>query len=185
MGIRCGLMAVALLSVAMAAEPIESGLKTGQRPGPYTAIVSVGMQRGQLHCFICETEDKPAVVVFSRAMTDSLGKLVRGLDQAAQDHKKADLRAWVTFLNEDQAKFDPQVVAWSRQQNLKGTPLAVFEDVVGPPTYRLNRAAEVTVLLFVKQKVVRNFSFKDAALTEGQIEEIHKAIGELIPKPGN
>jgi hypothetical protein len=178
---RCIVVAVLVLTLsAGAADPIESGLKPGQKPGPYTSLVSVGPQRGQLHCFICETEDKPAVVVFARSLSEGLGKLVRGLDKAVLDNKKADLRAWVTFLHDDQQKFDPLVVAWGRQQGIKSVPLGVFEDLVGPPTYRLQRGAELTVLLFVKQKVTRNFAFKDGSLTDAQVEEVLKGIDALV-----
>ncbi len=169
---------------SLAAEPIESGLKVGQRPGPYTSIVSVGPERGQLHCFICETADRPAVIVFAHSLNDSLGKVVRGLDKALVEHKKADLRGWVTFLHDDQAKFDPQVVAWSKAQNVGGVPLGVFEDAGGPPTYRLHRGAELTILLSVKQKVVRSFGFKDGALTDAQVAEVLKAVDALAGTTG-
>src|SRR5205823_1693488 len=143
-----------------ALEPPASGLKPGQRPGPYSSLVSVGEQRGQSHCFICETEDRPAVIVFARGLSGPLAKLVRGLDQAVADHKAAGLRAWVTFLHDDQPAFDPQVVNWARKEALRNVPLSVFEDPGGPPAYRLSQEAEVTVLLFVKGRVVRNFAFR-------------------------
>jgi hypothetical protein len=176
-GAALGLLGVMVL---LAAEPIESGLKAGQRPGPYTSIVSVGPQRGQLHCFICEAEDRPVVIVFSRSLSDPLGKLLRGIDKAVETHKKAELRAWATFLNDDQQKFDPQVVAWSKQHNLRNVPLGVFDDPVGPPTYKLHRGADTTVLLSVKQKVVKSFGFKDAALTDEQVAAVLKGIDELV-----
>ena len=78
------------------------------------------------------------------------------------DHKQADLRAWVTFLSDDQTALDPKVVDWSKKQSLRRVPLSVFEDVVGPPSYLLGRDTDVTVLLSVKQKVVRNFAFRAA-----------------------
>jgi hypothetical protein len=161
------------------AEPCVSGLKPGQRPGPYSSLVSVGTQRGQLHCFVCETADRPSVIVFARELSEPLAKLVRGVDQALVDQKSADLRAWVTFLANDQTALDPQVVQWSKKQAIRGVPLAVFEDVVGPPSYRLNREADVTVLLAVKQKVVRNFAFRPGELTEERTAEILKAIPTL------
>lgn len=183
---RTGIMGVMLLTLtSFAAEPMEASLKPGQRPGPYTAVVSVGPQRGQLHCFICETEDRPAVIVFGRTLTEPVGKLLRGVDTALNNHKKAELRAWATFLNEDQPKFDPQLVAFARQHNLRGVPLSTFEDRVGPPTYRLHPGADLTVLLSVKQKVVKNFSFKDGTLTDAQIEEILKGIDTLVGKAGS
>src|SRR5207248_4064121 len=94
---------------AIAGVPCVSGLQPGQRPGPYAALVSVGPNRGQLHCFICETEDKPAAVVFTRKTSDPLGKLVQGLDRAVLANKAAGLRSWVTFLSDDQPALDPQV----------------------------------------------------------------------------
>src|SRR5262249_35282475 len=143
-----------------AAEPCQSGIPAGQRPGPYSFLVCTGAKRGQPSCFICETEDRPAVIVFARTMTDSLGELVHQLAPAVleKDKKEADLRAWVTFLSDDHTKLDAKVVKWSEKHAIKNVPLGVFEDVVGPPTYKLAKDADVTVLLFVKQKVVANFA---------------------------
>ena len=98
------------------AATVVSGLATGQRPGPYSSLVAVGKERGQSHCFICETEDRPAVVIFARSLDDSLGKLAHGLDKALVEHKTSDLPGWVTFLHADQAAFDPKVVDWSKKQ---------------------------------------------------------------------
>jgi hypothetical protein len=164
---------------ASAAEPFASGLAPGERPGPYSSVASVGPQRGKSHCFICETADRPAVIVFARRLDDGLGNLVRQLDKALEEHKKAELRAWVTFLNADQTAFDPQVVEWARKESVRNIPLSVFEDVEGPPSYKLHRDADVTVMLAVKQKVVRNFAFKSGELSEKRIGEIVKAVDAL------
>jgi hypothetical protein len=161
-------------------EPCVSGLKAGQRTGPYSALVAVGNERGQSHCFICETAERPAVIVFARRLNEPLGKLVRGLDKALADHKAADLRAWVTFLHKDQTAFDPQVVEWAKKQAIRGVPLAVFEDVDGPPSYRLKRDAEVTVLVCVKQKVVRNFAYRAGELTDARVAEVLKALPSVV-----
>jgi hypothetical protein len=171
---------VLLITVAsLAAEPIVSGLRPGQRPGPYSSLVSVGAERGQAHCFICATGDRPAVIVFARTLSDPLGKLARGLDKALADHKDAELRAWVTFLSNDQTALDPKVVAWSKKHALRRVPLSVFEDEVGPPSYLLDRDADVTVLLVVKQKVVRNFAFRAGELNDARIAEVLKAIPQI------
>jgi hypothetical protein len=163
-----------------AAGPCVSGLKPGQRPGPYAALVAVGPQRGQSHCFVCETADRPAVIVFARDLSEPLGKLVRGIDKAVADHKGAELRAWVTFLSDDQTAMDPKVVAWGKKQAIRGVPLGVFEDAGGPPSYLLSRDADVTVLLSVKQKVVRNFAFRTGELTDARIADVLKAVPEIV-----
>src|ERR1700757_3271880 len=89
------------LWASAAEEPCVSGPKTGQRPGPYSAVLCTGEQRGKSHCYICETADRPAVIVFARTLSDSLGKLAVQLDRALGEYKKNDLRSWVTLLHED------------------------------------------------------------------------------------
>src|SRR5262245_33853666 len=116
-----------LTLVATAQDPCRSGLQPGLRPGPYTALVSTGPQRGQLHCFICETGDRPAVIIFARKLSAPLGKLAHQIDKALNDHKAAELRAWVTFLNENQPSFDPKVVAWAKDHSVGTMPLGVHE----------------------------------------------------------
>jgi hypothetical protein len=163
-----------------AVEGCRSGLEPGQRPGPYAAVISTGPQRGQSHCYICETGDRPAVVVFARSMSDALGKLCQQLDQAVAEHPKAELRAWVSFLNDDPLSLDPRLVQWAKKYALRNIPLGIFEDTSGPPSYRLAHDADVTVLLFVKQKVVANFAFRQGELTQDKIADVHKALPRIL-----
>ncbi|HLJ95609.1 MAG TPA: hypothetical protein VKU02_20700 [Gemmataceae bacterium] len=162
------------------ADPCRSGLEPGQRPGPYAAVISTGPERGKSHCYICETGDRPAVVVFARSLSDSLAKLCQQLDQAVAAHQKVELRAWMTLLSDDQMGLDPRVVQWASKHALRNVPLGIFEDVGGPPSYRLARDADVTVLLFVKQKVVANFAFRECELNAAKIAEIVNALPRIV-----
>jgi hypothetical protein len=161
-------------------EPCRSGLQPGQRPGPYAAVISTGPQRGQSHCYICETGARPAVVVFARSINDPLGKLAAKLDQAVLTLKKADLRSWITFLAADQLSLDPKLVEWGQKHALRQVPLGVFEDLVGPPSYRLSKDADVTVLLFVKQKVVANFAFRSGEMNEAEVAKILETLPKIV-----
>ncbi len=163
-----------------AGEPCKSGLAANQRPGPYAALVSVGKERGQPHCFICEAGDRPIMIVFARSLSEPLGKLVHRMDKLLTENKAAELRGWVTFLAEDQTAFDPKVVQWGQKHATGQVPLAVFEDTVGPPTYLLNRDADVTVLLSVRQKVVANFAYRKGELNDAAIEQILKAVPRIV-----
>jgi hypothetical protein len=179
----CGLLLVASCTAVChvrAADPCVSGLTPGQKPGPYSGIVAVGTERGQSHCFICDTAERPAVVVFARHLDDQLAKLVAGIDKLLADNKKAELRGWITFLNDDQTALDPQVVDWAKKHAIRNVPMAVFEDTVGPPTYKLSRDADVTVILFTKHKVVNNFAFRNGELADERIAEVLKAVPGLL-----
>jgi hypothetical protein len=175
------LTAAVIALPSLAADPCVSGLKPGDRPGPYSSVVSVGPERGESCCFICDTADRPAVVVFARSPGEPLGKLAAGLDKAVADHKDAELRAWVTFLSDDQTAADPKVVAWGKTYAIRNLPLTVFEDKDGPPSYKLSRDADVTVILFVKRKVVADFAFRDGELTDERVGDVLKALPDLLP----
>ncbi len=116
------------------------------------------------------------VIVFARRPSEALGKLVRGLDRELVSHKAEELQAWVTFLSDDQPTLDPQIVRWAQEQAIRSVPLGIFEDIGGPPSYRLHRDAEVTVMFAVKQKVVRNFAFRAGELTDERIAALLKSV---------
>ena len=180
--VRVLVLVCILAAPAVAQDACKSGLQPGARPGPYSSVVVTGPNRGTSHCFICETADKPAVIIFARTWSEPLGKLAHGIDKALAQHKDADLRAWITFLNEDQAKVDSKIVKWAQKHALGTVPIAVFEDVGGPPSYKLAASADVTVLLSVNQKVVANFAFREGELSDGRIEEVLKAVPPLVKK---
>lgn len=176
-------LAALLLLAAMAVaeeNPCVSGLKPGQRPGPYSFHVATGPQRGTATCYVCETADKPAAIVFARTLSDPLGKLTAKLDQAVADAKVPELKGWLTLLADAKhADAEAKLVAWGRKHAVKAMPLGAFDDPVGPPSYRLARDADVTVLLCVKQKVVANFAFRGGELTDAKVDEVVKGIDKL------
>ena len=174
------LCSLCLCGKSSSEEPCTSGPQTGQRCGPYAALISTGPQRGQSFCYICQTGDKPAVVVFAHTLTDPLGKLVVQLDKAVTDHKKADLHVWVTFLSDQQLELDPKLVKWSERFAIRSVPLGIFEDPLGPPSYQLSKDADVTVLMFVKQKVVANFALRTGDLNDDKIKEIMTALPRIV-----
>jgi hypothetical protein len=174
-----GLLVIA--SFASAIDPCQSGPPAGQRPGPYAFLVATGANRGKSHCFICETADRPMVVVFARTPSDGLGKLLAKVDQAVIANKKAELRSWATFLSDDQPALEPKLVEWTRKHSLSNVPVGVFEDLDGPPSYRLNRDADVTVLLAVNKKVVANFALRSGELTDEKTKEIVDTLPRILP----
>ena len=166
---------------AQASDPCVSGVPVGKRPGPYSFLVATGAQRGQQTCYICEQHEgnKPAAVVFARGLSGPLGRLAAGLDKAATDGQPAGFRTWLTLLAPATGE-DARLVEWGQKYALR-MPLGVFADADGPPAYRLNRSADVTVLLFVKRKVVANFAFRAGELTDAKADEVVGALKKLQP----
>ena len=170
----------ALLACLAFADPCVSGVPVGKRPGPYSFLVATGPERGKQTCFICEQEAKPTVVVFTRNLTAPLGKLLATLDVEVPKQKDAGFKVWMTQLV-GRADLDA-LAKWSQQQGLKSVPVGAFEDVDGPPSYKLNSDADVTILLFVNEKVVANFAFRKDELTDDTIKDVLKRLPELFVK---
>ena len=145
-------------------------------------MISTGPERGKAHCYICETGDRPAIVIFARTLNEPLAKLCQKLDKAVAEHQGAELRSWVTFLNVEPLSFDPKVVRWAKEHALRNVPLGIFEDLGGPPSYRLARDADVTVLLYVNKTVKVNHAFKKGELNDEAIAKILKDVPKMFEK---
>jgi hypothetical protein len=163
-----------------AESPCVSGTPVGQRPGPYSFLVATGPQRGQSFCYICDTAERPAAVVFTRRLSEPLGKLLLKFDESAAQPKDA-LRSWLTVLGEKTIGLD-DLAKWSKEWGLKSVPVGVFDDPDGPPSYQLSADAEVTVLLFVNKKVVANFAFRAGEMNDAAIAKVVEALPKLMEK---
>jgi hypothetical protein len=181
---RAALLALPLtltLTLALpAADPCVSGVPVGKRPGPYSFLVATGPQRGQPTCYICEQGDKPTCVVFARSLSDPLGKLLAKLDAEAAAKKETGFKVWMTLLTPT-ADLDA-LAKWAQKQGIKDCPVGAFEDADGPPAYTLHKDADVTVMLFVKQKVVANFAYRAGELDDKQIGSVLLAVPPLFEK---
>jgi len=170
-------LTLALLLTAVAADPCVSGPNVGQRPGPYSFTVATGANRGKSTCYICETADRPAVIVFSRKPSPELGKLLTRLESALNGQPADGLAAWVTVLGEAQSI--DELADWAKAQAVRTIPVGNFDDVDGPPTYRLAADAETTVVVFVKQKVTANFALRSGELDDKAMSSILDAVNKI------
>ena len=166
---------------ATGADPVTSGPQPGERPGPYSFLVASGPERGQQTCYVCETAEKPGVIVFARSVSDPLGRLLAACDTAIARRPKDEMRAWMTVLGEKTIGLD-DLGTWAKKQGLKSVPVGVFDDPVGPPSYKLAGDADVTVLLFVNKKVVSNATFRAAELDDAAVKRIAEDVARLGAK---
>ena len=174
---------IALLLFAFATpavEPCVSGVPVGKRPGPYSFLVATGPQRGQQTCYICEQHEtgKPAAVVFAKSLSDPLAKLMAKLESARPAKNDLGYKTWLTHTT---ATADLDGLAkWAQQKGLKTVPVGAYEDADGPPAYKLAKDADVTVMLFVKERVVANFAYRAGELNDDAIDAILKSVPKLF-----
>lgn len=160
---------VLIVAISRAGDPCVSGPQLGQRPGPYSFLVATGPERGQPTCYVCETAEKPGVIVFARSTSPPLAKLMLACDEAVAARPKDAMRAWMTVLGEKTVGLD-DLAKWATKAGLKAVPVGVFDDPVGPPSYKLADAADVTVIVFENRKVVANFAFRKGELDDEAVK---------------
>jgi hypothetical protein len=166
---------------ATAKDPCVSGPPVGQRPGPYSFLVASGPQRGQPTCYVCETAEKPAAVVFARSLSDPLRKLLTACDGVVAGRPKDEMRAWMTVLGEKTVGLN-ELGKWAKETGLKAVPVGIFDDPVGPPSYKLADDADVTVVLFVGRKVTATLAFRVGELDDDAVRRVGEAVGRLGKK---
>jgi hypothetical protein len=176
------MLPIVTLGLACAAPP-ASGPAVGDKPAPYSFVVCTGAQRGKLHCFVCDAADKPFVAFFAREPSPALGTLARRCEDAARLAKGADAKGWVTFLKPDQLAFDATARRFATEHNLAAFSVGVFEDVVGPPDYKIAADAAITVVIASGAKVRSTFAFTDGSLGTMEADGILKAWKATLP-PG-
>jgi hypothetical protein len=175
------MLPILLLSIlSPGPDDLVSGPQVGQKFGPYAFLIATGEKRGTSHCYVCETAADPAVIVFARQNTETLGELLRQLDLGVDKFQKAKLRAWVTFVGMPQPEKEPMLLEWSKKLGLRNVPLGIFEDPVGPPSYKLHANAEVTILLVKQNKVVNNFAYRPAAFTAAESKKVMDALAAML-----
>jgi hypothetical protein len=163
-------------------EPVKSGPAIGERPKPFSVIGVTGPKRGQTHCYVCEAEDRPIVIVFARSIDAPLTNLIKGLDDALTAHRSSELRGWVVFMAESRGTMEPKIDQLARQQSIAVLPLTLVEGRDGPPAYRIHRDAEVTILFAVKQKLAASYAFKANELTDAKVSEVLASLPRNILK---
>ncbi len=159
--------------------PAFPASRTGSGQGPIVFSWPRDRSVDRLTCYVCETAEKPGVIFFARSLSDPLTKLVTACDAAVTARPKdAAVRAWMTVLGEKTIGIN-DLGKWAKQTGLKSMPVGVFDDPVGPPSYKLADDADLTILLFVNRKVVANFAFRKGELDAGGTNQVLQEIKRL------
>jgi hypothetical protein len=178
---------LALFLASAAADELKSGPQVGETiPGPFHYLNVNGAHAGNPHCLVCEFGLRPAVLVFARESPSDkspLGALLQKLDQAVDRYKNAELRAGVVALHDDFAK--PQtrvdlVRKWQAAAKDSKHVVVAVDAQAGPKEYKIDKDAEVTVLLYNRHKVVANVAFAKDKLLDKDVTAILSAVDKMI-----
>ena len=161
------------------AEDVKSGLKDGDFVAAFNVYDCTGEKKGESLCYRCRYGGRPVVSIFAREVDDKLAKLIQEVDKTVGDNKGEQMAAFVVLLTDDPDAAEKELVALAEKHKIKNTPLTTFDGEAGPPDYKLNKDAEVTVLMWNKSKVESNHGFKSGELDDKSISTIVKEAEKL------
>ena len=160
------------------ADEFKSGTPVGGAAGPSFHVIGItGPKAGKTYCQVCDYGPRPVAIVFARKF-DALAGLVKPLEAKVAELEDKGLRAFVSRLGDADVD-DIRKLAGDTKTKL---PLTISVNRDGPPDYKLNNEAAVTVVVYnAKRKVVANFAFKDAKdLTADKAAEIAKSLDKAV-----
>ena len=121
-------------------------------------------------------------MVFARNLNGPLSSLLKQLDAEVGKNKDSDLRSVAFFLTDDADATEAKLKELAEKQKLtENVPLTVVEGVAGPPAWQINEAADLTVMLYTKGKVVSYFAFKAGEFDEKKVKAIVAEIPKILP----
>ena len=106
--------------------------------------------------------------------------MVKQLNEAVEKKTNKNLCAFVVVPTEDSDATAKQLESLAEKENVKHVPLTLVEGVAGPGDYKIDKDAEVTVMLWKNQEVEINHAFKKGELHKKQIDEVMADVKKLV-----
>ena len=117
-------------------------------------------------------------MIFAREVSDSLTSLVKKIDAETAKNSKAKMGSFVVFLSDDE-KLSDKLKTLAAKEGIKHCILTV-DNPAGPKGYDVAKNADVTVVLYNKQTVVVNHSYKKGELNAKAINTIVSEIPQIL-----
>jgi len=165
-------------SPLLTAGELKSGPQVGAKlPGPFQALTVLNAEKpdaaGKKADYVEEYGQNPVVLVVARMDSDALRSLLERVNGEVARHKmdKKKVHALLVMLSDDD-DLEQKLKDFAEKHRIKHVSLST-DSAAGPSEWRIADDADVTVILYNRQKVEANHAFAKGELNE-------KAIGTVI-----
>ena len=141
---------------------VQSGLQPGDTPSAFHVEDVTGPRKGNSLCYACAFGKHRVVNIQVTRFSDELVELIKNLDSivdSPESIKGESVHAFVVYLTEDPDIAFDELEEIARSHHIRNVPLTVYDELPGPPPYRISEAAEVTVMMWAGMKVTSNHAF--------------------------
>jgi hypothetical protein len=158
-------------ALAVAAENSDC-LSVGSDVGAFTVTDVTGPHAGESLCYRCQFKDRPVVSIFAREVNDELATLVKEIDQVVGTKQAEKMASFVVVLTDEPATKNDALKALASKHGIKNTPFTTYEDAMGPPSYKISKTADFTVMMWVDGQLKVNETFQKGQLSRQKITQV-------------
>jgi len=120
-------------------------------------------------------------MIFARDLSDPLASLAKKIDAATEKNSENKMGSFIVFLNDEEG-IDQKLKDLADKEKLSKISLATMSNKAGPETYKIDKDAEVTVILYGKNKCEVNYAFKKGEMTDSDVDKIVSDIAKILPE---
>ena len=120
------------------------------------------------------------VTVFAREITDNLASLVRKIDEQVGKNKDEQLSSFIVLLTDDPDAVETKLKELAEKHKIDDVPLTVFDGEAGPPSYKIAKDADVTVLMWRSTEVKVNHAFAKDELDEKAVDKVVSDVSKIL-----
>ncbi len=120
------------------------------------------------------------VSIFAREITDELASLVKQIDDTVGKNEDQKMAAFVVLLTDNPSAAEEQLKAVAEKNSITNTPLTVYSDSQGPGSYKIAGDADVTVIMWVGQKVKANHALGKGELNNDAAAKIVADTAKIL-----
>lgn len=117
-------------------------------------------------------------MIFAREISDDLTGLVKKIDAATAAHKKQRMGSFVVFLSDDE-KLEKRLKTLAADENIKNTVLSI-DNPAGPKAYKVNKQADVTVVLYDRQTVKYSHAYRKGELNSQATQHVLAELKKML-----
>jgi hypothetical protein len=178
--VAAAVVGLALFAVSgLAQERLTSGPQVGKAvPGPFHPLNVTGASAGKKNCLFCENGPNPVAMIFAREVSPGLTTLIKKIDAATAQNKKARMGSFVVFLS-DNEKLADELKTLAEKENIKNTVLSI-DNPAGPKGYDVSKDADVTVVLYENRTVRANRAYRRGELNASAVDQIVAELPKIL-----
>ena len=169
--VACAALVMASVGLLAAAE-IQSGLEKGNKVPAFDVKDVTGPFKGDELCYRCRYGNQPVVSIFAKEMSDEVVQLSKEMDKVVAKHRDEKMAGFVVLMSDNPAKAAPALVEVAEKNKISQLPLTTFDGIKGPPAYKINEKADVTVMMWVEGKVKVSQGLSKSDLTKDMIAKL-------------